>query len=222
MDTRDAHERRPGAHEPLTDQPTRQRVLLVLAIVLTGFSMRTAVTSVGAVLVDLQRGLHASGLAAGWITTLPVLCFAAVGATGPWLIRRLGTGRTLVGAMCCACLGLAVRSLATNVWTFAAASVLALAGGAISNVSMPTLVKRHFPDRIASMTAAYTTALALGATAASGLTVPIGALGGIAGGILLLRTGEHAFRTLLLPHIDKAAMERIRQVEWVRPDDGRP
>jgi len=33
---------------------------------------------------------------------------------------------------------------------------------------------------------------------------------------------EHAFRTLLLPHIDKAAMERIRQVEWVRPDDGRP
>lgn len=177
MDTRGAHERRPGAHEPLTDQPTRQRVLLVLAIVLTGFSMRTAVTSVGAVLVDLQRGLHASGLAAGWITTLPVLCFAAVGATGPWLIRRLGTGRTIVGAMGCACLGLAMRSLATNVWTFAAASVLALAGGAISNVSMPTLVKRHFPDRIASMTAAYTTALALGATAASGLTVPIGTLG---------------------------------------------
>jgi CP family cyanate transporter-like MFS transporter len=145
--------------------------------VLTGFSMRTAVTSVGAVLVDLQRGLHASGLAAGWITTLPVLCFAAVGAAGPWLARQLGIGRTLVGAMCCACLGLATRAVAASVWAFAAASVLALAGGAISNVSMPTLVKRHFPDRIAPMTAAYTTAMALGATAASGLTVPIGTLG---------------------------------------------
>jgi CP family cyanate transporter-like MFS transporter len=166
-----------GLPEPLTDHRVRQRVLLVLAIVLTGFSMRTAVTSVGAVLVDLQHGLHASGLAAGWITTLPVLCFAAVGAAGPWLIRQLGTGRTLVSAMCCACLGLATRAVAANVWTFAAASVLALAGGAISNVSMPTLVKRHFPDRIAAMTATYTTAMALGATAASALTVPIGTLG---------------------------------------------
>ena len=33
---------------------------------------------------------------------------------------------------------------------------------------------------------------------------------------------ERAFRTLLLPHIDRAAMERVRQVEWVRPEDGRP
>jgi MFS transporter, CP family, cyanate transporter len=167
----------PAPPEPLTDRRAGRRVLLVLAIVLTGFSMRTAVTSVGAVLVDLQHGLHASGLAAGWITTLPVLCFAAVGATGPWLIRQLGTGRALVGAMGCACLGLAARAVASNVWTFAAASVLALAGGAISNVSMPTLVKRHFPDRIAPMTATYTTAMALGATAASALTVPIGTLG---------------------------------------------
>ena len=60
----------PAPPEPLTDRRAGRRVLLVLAIVLTGFSMRTAVTSVGAVLVDLQHGLHASGLAAGWITIL--------------------------------------------------------------------------------------------------------------------------------------------------------
>src|SRR4029450_13320181 len=104
------------------------RVLLVVAIVLTGFSMRTAVTSVGAVLVDRQDGLHASGLAAGWIHTLPGPCLPAVGATGPWLTRRVGTGRALVGAMCCACLGLATRSVATNVWTFAAADGLGFGG----------------------------------------------------------------------------------------------
>jgi hypothetical protein len=33
---------------------------------------------------------------------------------------------------------------------------------------------------------------------------------------------ERAFRALLLPHIDRAVMERVRQVEWVRPEDGRP
>jgi CP family cyanate transporter-like MFS transporter len=38
---------------------------------------------------------------------------------------------------------------------------------------MPSLVKEHFPDRIGPMTALYTTALAVGTTAAAGLTVPI-------------------------------------------------
>ena len=36
------------------------------------------------------------------------------------------------------------------------------------------------------------------------------------------RKMEHAFRTLLMPHIDKEAMERVRKVEWLRPGDGAP
>jgi CP family cyanate transporter-like MFS transporter len=43
---------------------------------------------------------------------------------------------------------------------------------------MPSLVKRHFPDRIGQMTALYTTALATGQTLAAGLSVPIGSVGG--------------------------------------------
>jgi CP family cyanate transporter-like MFS transporter len=58
-------------------------------------------------------------------------------------------------------------------------SVLALVGGAVANVLLPSLVKEHFPERIGAMTALYTTALAVGTTAAAGLTVPIGdAVGG--------------------------------------------
>ena len=33
---------------------------------------------------------------------------------------------------------------------------------------------------------------------------------------------QRAFRALLLPHIDRALMEQVRQIEWLRPDDGRP
>ena len=36
------------------------------------------------------------------------------------------------------------------------------------------------------------------------------------------RKMEHAFQTLLMPHIDREAMERVRKVEWLRPGDGRP
>ncbi|MDT4980647.1 MAG: transporter, family, cyanate transporter [Pseudonocardiales bacterium] len=151
--------------------------LLVAALVLTGLSMRTAVTSTGAVLDDLQADLHAGSGVAGLITTLPVICFAALGWVTPRLSHRYGAQRLLVAALVLMTLGLVLRAVVSSVWTFLLLSVLALSGGAISNVLMPSLVKRHFPDQVGRMTAVYTTALAIGMTASAGLTVPIGRLG---------------------------------------------
>ncbi|HKC26441.1 MAG TPA: MFS transporter [Jatrophihabitans sp.] len=152
--------------------------LLITALALTGLSMRTAVTSVGAALDDLQAGLHASSAVAGIITTLPVICFAGLGATTPRLSRRLGSHRLLVIALAVSTLGMALRPIGSTAGWFIPFSVLALAGGAVSNVLLPSLVKAHFPDRIGAMTAVYTTALAVGTTAAAGLTVPIGDVAG--------------------------------------------
>jgi MFS transporter, CP family, cyanate transporter len=156
---------------------TSQPWLLLAALVLTGLSMRTAVTSVGAVLDDLQSGLHTGSEVAGVITTLPVICFAALGSVTPRLSHRFGAHRLLVAALLLMTLGLVLRAVAGSIVGFLLLSVLALAGGAISNVLMPSLVKRHFPDHIGRMTAVYTTALAVGTTAGAGLTVPIGGLG---------------------------------------------
>lgn len=163
----------------LTTAPpqTRLHVLLVGALLLTGLSMRTAVTSVGAVLDDLQSGLHTTSGLAGLITTLPVICFAAIGSVAPRLSHRWGAHQLLVAALTLMTLGLLLRALVSSIWLFVLCSILALTGGAISNVLLPSLVKRHFPDRIGRMTAVYTTALAIGTTAAAGLTVPIGELG---------------------------------------------
>jgi CP family cyanate transporter-like MFS transporter len=157
----------------------RESGLLIAALSLTGLSMRTAVTSVGAVLDDVQGALHASGVVAGVITTLPVICFAGLGVLTPMLTQRLGAHRLLVLALLASTAGLALRPVWTDTASFASLSVLALSGAAISNVLMPSLVKAHFPDRIGAMTALYVTALAVGTTAAAGLTVPIGdAVGG--------------------------------------------
>lgn len=150
------------------------RVVLVAALVLTGLSMRTAVTSVGAALDDLQDNLPASAAMAGLITTMPVICFALFGAVTPRLSRLLGPHRLLVLALAATTLGLATRPFAGSAVLFALISVAALAGSAVSNVLMPSLVKLHFPDRVGAMTAVYTTSLAVGITAAAGLTVPIG------------------------------------------------
>jgi MFS transporter, CP family, cyanate transporter len=165
---------RPGS---LRD-PDRHRWLIVAAIVLTGLTMRVAVSSVGAVLDDAETGLGLSSGAAGVITTLPVIAFAGIGYLGPRLAHRLGEHRVLAAALLAATIGLALRATAGGIWSFGLLSMLTLAGGALANVLMPALVKRHFPDRIGTMTAVYTTALAIGTTTAAGLTVPIADLGG--------------------------------------------
>jgi CP family cyanate transporter-like MFS transporter len=162
--------------EPLPGR-ARPNWLLVAALLLTGLSMRTAVTSVGAVLDGLERGLHTDGGIEGLITTLPVICFAGIGALTPRLSRWIGPERLLVAALIAATAGLVLRAVAGSVWVFALLSVLALSGGAVSNVLLPSLVKRYFPDRIGRMTALYATALAAGTTFAAGLTVPVGDLG---------------------------------------------
>lgn len=159
---------------PAAPESRAARALVVVGLVLTGLSMRTAITSVGAVLDDLQRGLDAGDTAAGVITTLPVVCFAAMGALAPRLAHSLGPHRLLVGALVAATVGLVSRAVVGSAVLFGLLSVLALSGAAISNVLMPSLVKRHFPDRVGPMTAGYTTALAIGLTAAAGLTVPLG------------------------------------------------
>src|SRR5437868_6188504 len=84
---------------------------VVAGLVLTGLTMRTAVTSVGAALDDLQAGLHASAVVAGLITTLPVVCFAAIGAATPRWSRRLGSHRLLVVALLVSAVGQAVRPI---------------------------------------------------------------------------------------------------------------
>ena len=64
--------------------------------------------------------------------------------------------------------------MTSSVPLFLLLSLLALAGMASANVLLPSLVKLHFPNQIGLMTAVYSTALAIGLTSASVLTVPIG------------------------------------------------
>ena len=159
------------------DVAAPRRALLVGALVLTGLTMRVAVSSVGSVLDDIQDGLHTTSAGVGVLTTLPVLVFAGLGVRTPALATKFGPHRVLVVGLVISTLGIVTRSLVSNLWLYLVLSVLALAGGAVSNVVLSGVVKRYFPDQIGPMTAIYSTALAVGATGAAGLTVPIGDLG---------------------------------------------
>ncbi|MFJ8854630.1 CynX/NimT family MFS transporter [Streptomyces sp. NPDC102437] len=153
--------------------------LVVVGLVLTALNLRPAITSLGALLEEVRDGLHMSGSVAGVLTSVPPLCFAIFGIMAPRLARRFGPGAVVCAGMTAITAGLVIRPLVGGTAGFLAASALALMGIAVSNVLMPVIVKRWFPDRVGSMTGLYSMALALGTSLAAAVTVPMtSAMGG--------------------------------------------
>ena len=153
--------------------------LVVLGIVLAALNLRPAITSLGALLEEVRDGLGMSGSVAGLLTSVPPLCFAVFGVMAPRLARRFGPAAVVCAGMVLITAGLLVRPYIGGTTGFLIGSALALMGIAVSNVLMPVIVKRWFPDRVGSMTGLYSMALALGTASAAAVTVPVtDALGG--------------------------------------------
>ncbi|KOU19834.1 transporter [Streptomyces sp. WM6372] len=184
--------------------------VLIVGIVLAALNLRPAITSLGALFEEVRTGLGMSGTVAGVITSVPALCFAVFGVTAPRLSRRFGPAAVVCAGMAAVAAGLLIRPLTHDAAGFLAASALSLAGIALTNVLLPVIVKRWFPDRVGTMTGLYSMALALGTSLAAAMTVPMtSALGGS------WRTGLLVWAVLalvaVLPWLPVAAAARRRK-----------
>ncbi|MEV6686349.1 MFS transporter [Streptomyces sp. NPDC051130] len=164
---------------PANAEPAWLGPVLVAGIVIAALNLRPAITSLGALFEETRTGLGMSGTVAGLITSVPALCFAVFGVTAPRLSRRFGPAAVVCAGMAAVAAGLLIRPFATNATGFLAASALSLAGIALTNVLLPVIIKRWFPDRVGTMTGVYSMALAAGTSLAAAATVPLtSALGG--------------------------------------------
>lgn len=163
----------PTAATVPTATPTRAGLLTsVAAVLLIALNLRLGISSAAALLDALRADLGFSPLVAALLPTLPSLCFAAAGAGTGTLARRLGAERTVLAAVVALTAGLVVRAVPAT-WALLAGTVLGMSGLALCNVLLPTLVRTHFPERVGLLTGLYTTTLALGATLASAVAVPV-------------------------------------------------
>nr|WP_238442307.1 CynX/NimT family MFS transporter [Streptomyces pratensis] len=147
--------------------------IVTIGLVLAALNLRPAITSLGPLLEEVRAGLHMSGSVAGVLTSVPPLCFALFGFMAPRLARRFGPSAVVCAGMVAIAAGLLLRPFVGGTAGFLAASALALMGIAVSNVLMPVIVKRWFPDRVGTVTGLYSMALALGTALAAALTVPL-------------------------------------------------
>lgn len=163
----------PAATRVGTPSPATGGALVLVGMLLVALNLRAAVTSLGALLDEVRGGLGLSGTMAGFVTTLPTIAFAGLGALTPWLVRRYAPARVLVVAMLALTVGQVLRVATDSAAVFVLTSALALAGIAVANILLPMLVKQHFPHRTGLVTGAYTMALTIGTTVAAASAVPV-------------------------------------------------
>jgi MFS transporter, CP family, cyanate transporter len=203
---------------PTAGDSRRGLLLVAIAIVLTAANLRTAVSTVGPVLEELEEGLGVSSAAAGVVTTLPVLCFAAIGFAGPPLAARFRDAHVLAGALLTMAAGLVLRAVVDSFPLFLAGTVLAMVGGALGNVLLPGLVKRWFPERTGLLIGAYSASMAIGGAVAAVSTAPIAAAVGPGGwrwalgvwAVLALVAAVPWFLTPRQPGAGRAAHRAVR------------
>lgn len=148
------------------------RGLALGALVLTAFSLRTAVTSLTPLLGSIGDDLGFGAGLAGVLGMVPTIMFSAAGLLTPMLVRRVGLQRVALLSMILATIGLAARALGGTA-SLLIFSAIALAGMGIGNVVVPPLVKRYFPDQVPLLSTVYILALQLGTMIPPLVAVPV-------------------------------------------------
>ncbi|MFG3228972.1 CynX/NimT family MFS transporter [Kitasatospora sp. NPDC048194] len=153
--------------------------LFAVAIAAAAFNLRPVVTSLGPLLDQVRGDLGMNPTLAGLLTAVPSLCFALFGFAAPAAARRIGPIAVVTAGMAAITAGVLARSFAGGTAVFLLLTALALAGVAVSNVLLPVVIKRYFPEKVGPMIGLYSMALSAGTALAAAVTVPLtSALGG--------------------------------------------
>ena len=149
------------------------RLVVLVAIVLSALTLRTAVTSLTPLLDEIGRDVGFDSAVVGLFGMLPTAMFAVAGILTPRFIRRSGLEVVVLVSMAMTAAGLAVRPFMSGTAALLVFSALALGGMGIGNVVVPPLVKRYFPDRIGAVSTIYILCVQIGTMVPALIAVPL-------------------------------------------------
>ncbi|WP_291591288.1 MFS transporter [Comamonas sp. UBA7528] len=184
----------------LTHQRAGTRAALLIGILLIAANLRAPVTGLPPVLGLVRDSFALSTTAAGALTTLPLLAFALLSPVSAHFARAYGIERTLFAALLAIAAGIALRSTSA-VWTLYVGTAVIGMGIAVSNVLLPSLVKRDFSSSIASVTGAFALAMGVVAALASIAVVPLATAWGWQAALLAFLALPLAALAIWLPQL---------------------
>jgi MFS transporter, CP family, cyanate transporter len=161
-----------------TLNPTTGKGLrLLLAIFIVSLNLRGAVTCVGPLLSQIQSAFGLSATAAGLLTSLPIFAFACISPYAAALARRIGIELAIFLSLLLFIAGLGIRYLPGTFFLYFG-TLLIGTGIAFSNVLLPGLLRREFPQQLAMVTAIFTISMVVAGSLGSGLAIPLAEWGG--------------------------------------------
>ena len=153
-----------------SEKPTK--LLLLIGILCIAINLRPALAGVGPLIGSIKESTGLSNSVLGLLTTLPLIAFATISIITPLFTKKFGIGGSLFGAMLLLMLGIGIRSIDWVPALYIGTGFLGIAI-AFGNVLLPSLTKRNFSERSGFVTSLYSSVMALGASLAAGLSVPL-------------------------------------------------
>ncbi|MDE0546783.1 CynX/NimT family MFS transporter [Microbacterium sp. C7(2022)] len=150
--------------------------LVVAGVLVAAISLRGPIVAPTPVLSDIEADLDVGSVAAGLLTSAPVLMFAMLTPLAALVIRRAGAELALLLSLCGVLVGTFVRALPGFGWMLAGMFVIG-AFITIGNVVIPVVIRRDVPpERVAFVTAMYAATLNVGSLVTSLGTAPLAGL----------------------------------------------
>lgn len=150
----------------------KKQALLVAALLLSSCCLRAPITGVGSMISLIQEETGLANSAAGMLTTIPLLAFAAfslfVGKAG----SRFGAGNVMLWGLAITGAGILCRSYGGMGGLFAGTVIIGI-GIAVGNVLIPAYIKGYLPGREGIMTGVYTSLMAIFSGIAGAVSVPL-------------------------------------------------
>jgi len=151
----------------------KARWLLVMAVFVVSLDLRPPITSIGPLVLTIQRSLHMNAAEVSLLTSIPVFCMGAFAPLTGAVAARLGINRAILA--CVALVGLAtlVRFFAHAAWLLLASAFAAGLGIAICGPLLSGFIKHHFGQRAPAVIGLYSVGIGLGALASAALSIPL-------------------------------------------------
>lgn len=141
-----------------------------------GLSVRSPITSVAALLPELERDFELGASGAAWLSTIPVLLFGLAAPIAPPLARRLGADRAAAVLLSALALAMLLRPLGTV--PLLLGTVVVSASISLLGILTPQLVRTHLDRRHGLWSGVYTAAFGASAALGASLAVPMLSLTG--------------------------------------------
>jgi CP family cyanate transporter-like MFS transporter len=153
-------------------------VYTLIALFFITLILRPPIAQIGPLLHEITGALKLNPTEVGLIASAPVFTFGAGAFLAPWLLRRVGLNHAILLMLIVMFLAIALRSWFGYPILLIGTIVIGLSI-AITNVLLPTFLRVDFPKQTVILTSGYTTMLAVTASVAAAISVPVSeALGG--------------------------------------------